>query len=133
MAKITIAGQALVVTSEVKLEDYKKVAKYRPKALILMGGEDNKTPVFRVAVTNGPGSISKYGVEFGVSTNDDKKLAAVTCVLDETGVENIKECVADSIGPIVMQLGKIEATIPTVLQEIAAEKAAIMENIVVAQ
>ena len=40
MAKIVIAGEAVVVTSAVKLEDYRKVAKYRPKALVLLGGED---------------------------------------------------------------------------------------------
>ena len=40
MAKITIAGDAAVVTSAMKLEDIKTIEKYRPKELVLKGGED---------------------------------------------------------------------------------------------
>mgnify|MGYP007102082194 CR=1 FL=1 len=42
MAKITIAGEAVIITSALKLEDIKKVQKYRPKELVLKGGEDGK-------------------------------------------------------------------------------------------
>ena len=48
MAKIVIAGDAVIVTSTMKLEDIKTIAKYRPKALTLMGGEDGKEPIFAV-------------------------------------------------------------------------------------
>ena len=133
MAKIIIAGEAIVVTSAVKLEDYRKVAKYRPKALTLYGGEDGKEPVFRVGVTNGEGSISKYGIEFNGSTHDEEKFAAITIVNPCSGNGDIKDAVADCIGPAVMQLNKVEAAIPDVLAEIDAEKAAILENITVAQ
>ena len=40
MAKIVIAGDAVVVTSAMKLEDIKTIEKYRPKELVLKGGED---------------------------------------------------------------------------------------------
>ena len=40
---------------------------------------------------------------------------------------------ADEIGPAVMLLNKLEATLPDVLAEIDAEKAQILENITVAQ
>ena len=46
MAKITIAGDAAVVTSAMKLEDIKTIEKYRPKELVLKGGEDGKEPIF---------------------------------------------------------------------------------------
>ena len=42
MAKITIAGDAVVVTSALKLEDIKTIEKYRRNALVLKGGEDGK-------------------------------------------------------------------------------------------
>lgn len=132
MAKIIIAGEAVVVASTVKLEDYRKVAKYRPKALMLMGGEDGKEPVFRVGVTKGEGSISKYGIEFNGATYDEDKFASITVVAPCAGNGDIKDAVADCIGPAVMQLNKIEAAIPDVLAEIDAEKAEIMENITIA-
>ena len=134
MAKIVIAGEAVVITSAVKLEDYRKVAKYRPKALVLMGGEDGKEPIFRVGVTNGgAGTIGKYGAEFATATHDEQKLASITMVYTGKECEDIKETVADEIGPAVMLLNKLEATLPDVLAEIDAEKAQILENITVAQ
>ena len=38
MAKIVIAGDAVVVKSELKLEDIKTIEKYNAKALTLTGG-----------------------------------------------------------------------------------------------
>lgn len=134
MAKITIAGSAVVVTSEVTLEDYRKIAKYRPKALVLMGGEDGKEPIFRVGfANNGPGCIGEYGAEFAEATHDEKKLASITLLYRGDNGENIKEAVADEIGAAVMKLSKLEATLPGVLTEIDAEMAQIMANIAVAQ
>ena len=52
MAKIVIAGDAVVVTSAMKLEDIKTIEKYRPKELVLKGGEDGKEPIFGVGTTH---------------------------------------------------------------------------------
>lgn len=134
MAKILIAGEAVVVTSALKLEDLKKVAKYRPKALYLYGGEDGKEPVFGVCVANhGNGTINDVGAEFANATRDDEKLACMTLVGICGAGKNIKTAVAEKIGPAVMQLNKLEATLPAVLEEIEAERQAIMDNIQVAQ
>lgn len=132
MAKITIAGDAVVITSAVKLEDIKAVKKYRPAALTLMGGEEGKEPIFRLGVTEGAGNITKYGAEFGSETHDDEKKAVMTliCRADEG---DIKEIVADTIGAYVLNLNKIEETLPAVLQEIKAEKEQILSNITIAQ
>lgn len=132
MAKITIAGDAVVITSAMKLEDIKNVKKYRPDALVLKGGEDGKEPIFRLGVCSGAGSISKYGAEFGSETHDDEKKAVMTLICDcHDG--DIKEVVADTIGAYVLNLNKLEATLPGVLEEIAAEKEQILSNISVAQ
>lgn len=132
MAKVVIAGDAVVVTSALKLEDLRTVAKYRPKSLILMGGEDGKEPIFRVAVGTGAGEIGQYGVEFGQETRDDAKLATLTMVATGVGAD-IKEFVADKIGGALINLNKIEENLPAVIEEIDAEKAAVLESITVAQ
>lgn len=126
MAKIKIVGDAVVVTSAVKLEDYKKVKKYRPKALVLMGGEDNKEEIFRVGISSGNGSVKPYGIEFGKETRDENKLACITTVLEGIGDEDIKKYVADAYGQAILLLNKIEEKIPSVLAEIAAEESKIL-------
>ena len=128
MAKITIAGDAAVVTSAMKLEDIKTIEKYRPKELVLKGGEDGKEPIFAVGTTNGAGNINSFGAE----TRDDEKLACITLFLDGvTG--DVKDWVADRLGAAIINLNKLEEKLPAVLDEIAAEKANVLSNITVAQ
>lgn len=131
-ARVTVAGDAVVVTSSMKLEDIKTIAKYRPKALTLMGGEDGKEPVFAVGITNGTGNINSVGASFGRETNDEEKLASITLMLGGyTG--DVSEYVADALGAALISLNKLEAQLPAVLEEIAAEKADVLSNITVAQ
>ena len=132
MPKVTIAGDAVVVSSSMKLEDLKTIAKYRPKALTLMGGDNGKEPVFAIGITSGPGSINNFGVSFGRESHDEQKLATVTMVL-KGATGDVAEHVADVLGAALISLGKLEAQLPAVLAEIADEKAAVMSNITVAQ
>lgn len=133
MAKIVIAGDAVVVTSAIKHEDLLTVKKYRPDALILKGGEDGKEPIFGVNVTNGGvGEINQYGATFGMATRDDDKLATLTMLA--TGVTtDIKDFVADKIGGALINLNKLEEILPAVIEEINAEKAAVLDAISIAQ
>lgn len=131
MAKVTIAGKALVVTSTLKLEELELIKKYRPKALILMGGEDGKEPIFAVTAVRGSvGSIGRMGVEFG--EENAEKLATMT-LMAPADVKDMKEYVADKYGAALMNLAALEQSIPATVAAIAAEKAAIMENISIAQ
>lgn len=133
MANITIAGDAVVVKSAMKLEDLATIQKYRPDALKLRGGEDGKKVIFSVCVTPGvKGCINEIGAEFGAETHDDEKKAAITMCVPPHAGDDIKEIVADEIGAAVMSLNKLEETLPTVLEEIAAEKQNILANISVA-
>ena len=50
MAKISIVGNAAVFTSEMTLEGLTIIQKYRPGALKLMGGENNKETLFTIMV-----------------------------------------------------------------------------------
>ena len=131
MAKITIVGNAVVITSTLKLEEIYRVKKYRPDALTLKGGEDGKEPIFCIGVGS-VGKINQYGAEFDGETHDERKLATITLLLDGFGeTEDLKEFIADGIGAWVATLGKLEAQIPAVLEEIDAERAEIMANITV--
>jgi len=132
MAKIVIAGDAVVVTSALKLEDIHTIEKYRPKALVLKGGEDGKEPIFAIGVTNGAGNINEVGASFGRASHDDEKFATITMVTDGvTG--DVKEWVADRIGGAIINLNKLEEKLPAVLAEIEGQKAEVMGNITVAQ
>lgn len=128
MAKIVIAGDAVVLTSELKLEDIKTIEKYRPEALVLKGGEDGKEPLFRLGTTDGPCKISQYGAEFSNETRDETKRAMMTLFIKGDS-ENIKEVVADKFGSCVAMLNKLESTLPAVLNEIQNEKTQIMNSI----
>lgn len=131
MAKVIIAGDAVVITSDVKLEDIKLVKKYRPEALTLFEGEGKeKEAVFRIGI--GCGGISKYGAEFDAETRDDEKLATLTTLIP-AGTADAKAYVSNTFGRSILKLNKLEATLPGIIEEIAAEKAAIEANITVAQ
>lgn len=133
MSKITIVGNATVVTSALKLEELATIKKYRPKALILMGGENNKEEIFRIDVdTNGCGEMNQYGACFCNVTPDNQGLACITMCNAGVAGDKIKEHVAETLGVAVVHLNKLEQTLPAVLEEIKAEKAAIMAAITVA-
>ena len=129
MAKIRIAGESVVVTSDITLENYKMIAKYRPSKLVLKGGDDGKDPIFAVGVTSNPrGSINKVGAEFGSEAHDGTGRATITFDLPQTDGD-VKEAVAEKVGAAIIYLNKLEETLPDVVNEIAAEKAAVLENI----
>lgn len=132
MAKFTIAGNALVIASALKLEELATIKKYRPKALKLMGGENNKEELFCIDVgASGNGGINSYGACYCNATHDTEKKACITITLD--GVQgDVKEYVADKYGEAITYLTQLEATLPEVLAAIAEQKAGIMANITVA-
>ena len=133
MAKVVIAGDAVVVTSSKKLEDIKTLERYNPKSLSLYEPYDNGKMVetFRVGSTEGAGAIGKFGISFGSATHDENGYATVTMLLPD-GVEDAVGYVADAIGYSVMKLNKIEEGINLALGVVEAEKEAILQNITVA-
>lgn len=133
MAKIVIAGKAVVVTSALKLEDINTIKQYRPNELVLKGGEKGDEPLFAITTGNvGGGSINSVGATFTSAANDGSGLATITQVAPE-GIEDLKAWVADKFGGAIINLNKLEEKLPAVLEEIAAEKAAVLANISVAQ
>ena len=129
MAKIYLAGDAVVITSALSLESLRTVKKYRPEALNLYGGKENEFLLFSVLVDRGS-AVCANAIAFNAATRDDEKLATLTAMLPESAKDtDVKEYLADEYGAIITNLNKIEAAIPAVLEEIAAEKAAVMSNI----
>ena len=131
MAKITIVGEAVVVTSEIKMEDLKKVMKYRPDALTVYGGEENKEPIFRVATSKcNFGRINRMGAEFGGVAKDGSGKATITLTLNNAGEDvDVREIVAEQVGVGILHLNKIEERLPEVIAEIDAEHDNILNNI----
>ena len=127
MANVKKFGEAVVITSGAKLEDIRKIAKYRPSALVLLGGEDGKEPVFAVGLSSKrAGSINSFSVDFGGCDADG--FAQVTVAYNGPG-ECVREHLADSIGPQLTMLGKLEESWPAILAEIDADVARILDCI----
>lgn len=125
MAKVTIAGNSYVITSEVSMTDLETVKKYRPSALAITD-TDTKETLFKVGL--GSSSISDYGVSFGGVSNDDEKLATATLPIP-ADAEDAKEFVLDKAGLAIANLNKVEAGILEALDEIRVERDVIAENI----
>lgn len=125
MAKVTIAGNSYVITSDVSMADLEAVKKYRPSALTLTDPETKET-LFKVGV--GSSSMNDYGISFGGVSNSEDKLAAATLPIP-TDAEDAKEYVLDKAGLAIASLLKIEEGIADALEDIRAERDAIAANI----
>lgn len=132
MAKILVAGDAIVVKSDITLEDLKLVKKYRPGALKVMGGEENKEVIFKVDVTEkgSSGSINTYGATFTKATTDNDKVAVITMLVPEG--ENAEDYASDKIGVGILHLMKVEEALVDVIDEIKTEQQAVRDCIEVA-
>ena len=129
MAKTKIFGDSVVITSSIKLADLNNVAKYAPKALFLMGGEDNKEPVFGVCVgKSGSVSINEVGASFAPSTRDAEGYATITMMIPAS-VKDAKAWMVEEFGGALMNLWKVEEALPAVVAQIAADKLAVEASI----
>lgn len=129
MAKSKIFGEAIVITSSVKLADLKSVAKYYKEKLVLKGGEDGKEAIFGICVNkSGMGSLSATGACFAPTTRNSEGYATITMTIPE-GVENAKTWMVDKFGGALMHLEDLEKQLPEVVSKIAAAEAAVAASI----
>lgn len=133
MAKIVIAGDAVVITSSKTLEQIATLEEYNPKALSLFEKDDNgmSQEIFRVGTTNGAGNINKFGASFGSATHDEQGFATITLSIPRD-IEDVMSYVANAIGYAVVKLNKVEAQFDTALQQIEADRQQVMSNITMA-
>ena len=126
MAKATAVGNVVVVTSERTLEELKLVKKCRPKALTLYDGDD---PVFAIS-TEGKAGINKYGATFTDEARDGSGKACITVPIAYSG-DDVKSFIADELGGALIYINELEAKLPEVIQEIKAEREAVLAQIAV--
>lgn len=127
MSKTTIAGEAVVITSTMKLEDLKTIAKYNKAALTIKEKDEqgNLQPVFTIGV--GPvGSIGDFGATFNRANPEG--FATIT-MQHNFPAENIKEKMADQIGGALVYLKRLEESLPAVLEKVKADRKAIEDGI----
>ena len=131
MAKVKIVGDAVILTSELKLDDIKLVEKTAPHALSLYGEEDGReVALFTIGTSKTagfPGCVTKAGITFSKASRDGG-YAQITFSIPE-GDGDPKELVAEKIGVALMNLNKIEASLPDVIDDINEAKEAMLDCI----
>lgn len=130
MAKVTIFGNAAVITSTMKSEDIKTIQKYHPEALVLK--DEDGDEYFRVGVGT-RGNVNVYGVTFDGETRDEAKYATLTLAVSPDDGENIIDCIEDEIGNALANLNKVERGAAAVLEQIREERAAVRSCITIVQ
>lgn len=120
MANIIITGDSVSVISTLSLEDIKTVEKYRPEALSLYEGEGKEKSLAFVVKAGSAPSMGAYGVSFTAETSEGK--AVMTEIFSGQSAATIKDAVAEKYGVGILNLRKLELTIPEVLEEIKAQR-----------
>lgn len=115
--KVTVVGEAAVITSDLKLEDIKTAKKYRPEALKLY---KDKEQVYQIGVTSrSSGSINNVGAEFS-ETTDKEGHATITLSTDREG--DAAEEVMDKIGLPLLMVSRIEEAFAEHMTAIKADQ-----------
>jgi hypothetical protein len=124
-ASVEINGAAVVVTSGVKLEDWKRIEKYAPELLKIVDAETDDV-LFKVKTScNGGGTINKNGVCFGPEAYANSEGYATITILLDPEVEDKKAAVKEMFGSALIDLNSIEKEAPDVLKDIAEKEAEI--------
>lgn len=124
-AGIKVLAQNAVIASGFTPEQVKEVAKYRPGAMKLFDPE-TKEETFVVSISGGDGEISKFGACYGSGKTSDGKAVISLRIPDG---KDVKEFIEETIGVAILNLQKVENQWNDALQEIATEKAAVLDSI----
>ena len=131
MAKISISGNAIVITSAISIDDIRLLDKYRPDALKLFIEEEGIKSVDFAVAESASGSAGVYGIGFNGSTRDENRFATLTVLNDKLPEDNdkAKELIADTYGAILTKLNALEVQIPEAVKEVRAEREEILSGI----
>lgn len=122
MANMKKVGQAIVVTSVLKVEDIKRVARFAPKSLKLV--DSDKKEYFVIAA--GSESIGQYGVSF--KEQNAEGFAQLTLMGKS---EVTKKELAETYGHILNNLAKVEEQALDALAGVNETLEAVEDSIVV--
>ena len=131
MAKIKIVGNAAAITTDIQLDQIKKLEKYDPKALRVYTPDESGKPieVFRVrSAEGGDGEMNGRGAVFTKAAHDGSGKAVITVMLPDE-IEDVSAYVSDKYGFGLANLIAVEAQVGPALEQVAAKQAAIAANI----
>ena len=123
-ATIIVANKAVVLRSEATLGEIKKLAKYKPEALVLTKDD---VPVFKVGITDTNASVGQYGISFLDKGEDDQPAAVSMLYVGD----DVNTFVKETIGPALLKLEQLELGFNVALEEIGAEEALIESRVTV--
>ena len=106
-AKIILTGDACIIKSGVKLEDWQKVLKFEPEFGLYT---EDKDPVFMVDIDENMGSLNSNGAVFSIRP-DHEGYAVITTVIDPA-VEDKVQAVTDRLGTALLRLNELESKVP---------------------
>lgn len=127
--KIAIAGDAFVITSDIKKKDFDLLKKYKPEALKIVDEDGND--VFSIEYSEGNPSIAKFGVTFGGVTRNNSAKLTLTGIIP-TNVADAREYVADTIGGVMANIKTIEDNVGGSATDVANARKALIDSITMA-
>lgn len=126
MAKLTIMGDTVQITTDMTRKEIERVNAYAPTALKLFDNEGNE--LFGVGI--GDASYSKYGICF-CSENADGKMFMTTNnpVVDHSDAEKEREEVVRFFAPVISKLQAVEAAVAGARADLDTVEAAVNESV----
>ena len=125
--KISIAGDAYVVTSSLAADDIELLAKRNPDALKIKDEDGNEK--FSISFVEGKSSLANFGITFGGKSRGEKAGLATYTGDIPSGTAGAKEFVAEKIGCVAANLKKLEESVPDAVKEVKAAKEELLKNI----
>lgn len=115
------------LTSTLKVDDIKLVQKYRPKALKKKDADGND--IFAMSYVEGRPCVAAHGITFGAKSHEGGYAMIVAALPEVEAGVNVKERIADIVGSDLTYINELEASIPTVVEAIRSERAAIINSV----
>lgn len=130
MATIKIAGEAIVITSSLKVTDLKDATKWAPESLRLMGtGEDDRKKIkFSTGLTSGEGVLNAKGISFHENSMNADGYAQLT-IKAPNGTSDVKKYFVDTYGLNIMMLSELENQVADSLDNVRTQIDLLCESI----
>lgn len=123
MANVKILGDVFQIKSTLTEKAIKKAESYDPNILKLKDKDGNE--LFAVGLGNA--SISKYGICFGATDENDGRVFAT---IEETGGSTLKkEDIVENFATVLLNLNRIEKQVQENMELISAAETELMDNI----
>ena len=127
MADVKIAGNTIILTSTVTLEQLRRIEKHRPEVLEIRNAKEEI--IFRVGT--GSNALNNHGASFNAATLDDRELAYITLPIP-SGVADARKYFAETFGQPHLHLKSIEQKLPDVLADVESKINEIMKDVTMA-